>query len=189
LEGYHRDRRFARIAEAGLGAQAKQETAGKQTAIEGELMTNGKAKDARPGDAPGSNAGMENRAPTLRYWHIYSDSEGVSHFREIDLPFKARSVPGMDDPPAVLPLDSQPGVAFVRLAPGQVEDWHPAPRSVFLIAIQGGSRVTVGDGTVKEFGPGDVVFMDDTTGRGHLTEPIGNVAHVALIVPVESVKK
>jgi mannose-6-phosphate isomerase-like protein (cupin superfamily) len=125
----------------------------------------------------------------LVYTHIYSDSDGVSHFREAEMSFRALEFSGMDDPPTACPLDSQPGAAFLRLAPGQVEDWHPAPRSVFLIAIEGRSRVTVGDGAVKEFRPGDVIFMDDTTGKGHITEPVGDVAHIALIVPVDAVKQ
>jgi len=123
-------------------------------------------------------------APTLTVWHLYADDAGVSHFREVRLPFRPAPVPGMDDPPLALSLDSAPGAAFLRLAPRQVEDWHPAPRRVLLIPIQGASRVTTGDGVVKEFRPGDVVLLDDTTGRGHITEPVGDVDHVALIVPV-----
>ncbi len=124
---------------------------------------------------------------TLTVWHLYADDAGVSRFREISLPFKSVPVPGMDDPPLALGLDSLPGAAFLRLAPRQVEDWHPAPRRVFLVPIQGASRVTAGDGTIKEFRPGDVVLMDDTTGKGHITEPIGDVDHIALIVPVGAV--
>lgn len=124
---------------------------------------------------------------TLKVWHLYADDAGVSRFREISLPFKAIPVPGMDDPPLALGLDSLSGAAFLRLAPRQVEDWHPAPRRVFLVPIQGASRVTAGDGTIKEFRPGDVVLMDDTTGKGHITEPIGDVDHIALIVPVGAI--
>ena len=152
-------------------------------------MSDGKSKDRESEASPKSGAAAARAPATLAYTHIFADKDGISHFREAEMSFKALAVSGMDDPPAALPLDSQPGVAFLRLAPGQVEDWHPAPRSVFLIAIEGGSRVTVGDGAVKEFRPGDVVFMDDTTGKGHITEPLGDVAHVALIVPIGAVKK
>lgn len=124
---------------------------------------------------------------TLKVWRLYADEDGVSHFRETLLPFKVAPVPGMDDPPLALALDSLPGAAFLRLAPRQVEDWHPAPRRVLLVPIQGASRVTAGDGTVKEFRPGDVVLMEDTSGQGHITEPIGDVDHIALIVPIGAV--
>lgn len=125
--------------------------------------------------------------PTLKVWRLYADDDGVSHFREALLPFKVVPAPGLDDPPLALGLDSLPGAAFLRLAPRQVEDWHPVPRRVLLVPIQGASRVTAGDGTVKEFRPGDVVLMEDTTGKGHITEPIGDVDHIALIVPVGAI--
>jgi hypothetical protein len=125
--------------------------------------------------------------PVLRVCHIYSDDDGVSHFRETALPFRPAPIAGLEDPPLALGIDSGPGAAFLRLAPRQMEEWHPAPRRVFLIPIQGASRVTVGDGMVKEFRPGDVVLMDDTTGQGHITEAIGDIEHIALIVPVGTV--
>lgn len=135
----------------------------------------------------GERAVSSERASALKVVHLCTDENGVSRFREILLPFRPAPVPGMDDPPLALGLDSLPGAAFLRLAPRQVEDWHPAPRRVFLIPIQGASRVTCGDGTVREFRPGDVVLMDDTAGKGHVTEPIGDVDHIALVVPVGAV--
>ena len=144
-------------------------------------MSNDKSTNV---ESPNTRASATRGPATLEYTHIYADKDGISHFRQAEMPFKPVPVPGMDDPPGAARIDSLPGAAFLRLAPGQVEDWHPAPRSVFLIAIQGRSRVTVGDGAVKEFGPGEMVLMDDTIGKGHLTEPVGDVAHVALIVPV-----
>jgi len=32
--------------------------------------------------------------------------------------------------------------------------------------------------------PGDVVLMDDPTGKGHRTAAVGAVDHIALLVPV-----
>ncbi len=148
-------------------------------------MSSDKSSTGERSDAARASGGKSD--PALRVWHLYSDDAGVSHFRELFLPFKPAPVPGMEDPPLALGLDSLPGAAFLRLAPRQVEDWHPAPRRVLLVPIQGASRVTAGDGTIKEFRPGDVVLMDDTTGKGHITEPIGDIEHIALIVPVGAV--
>jgi hypothetical protein len=122
----------------------------------------------------------------LRFWRLYEDDAGVSHFKEGAAPFAPIAIPGLDDPPLALTFAGGSGTAFLRLAPRQVEDWHPSPRKTLLVVIKGASRVTAGDGTVKEFHPGDVVLMEDMMGKGHITEPAGDGEHIALIIPIES---
>lgn len=124
----------------------------------------------------------DQQTARLTYWHIYADDEGISHFRQSALSFNPAPVPGLDDPPLAATLSEVSGATFLRLAPSQVEDWHPAPRRVFLVVISGISEVTVGDGTVKRFGPGDVVLMDDTSGAGHVTRSVGEDEHIALVI-------
>jgi hypothetical protein len=121
-------------------------------------------------------------AAELRYWHLYADGQGISRFKPASLQFGHLPVKGLDDPPLAVGLTDVTGATFLRLAPRQVEDWHPAPRRMFLLVIQGESEVTAGDGTVRRFAPGDLVLMDDTTGKGHITKAIGELDHVALVV-------
>jgi quercetin dioxygenase-like cupin family protein len=46
-------------------------------------------------------------------------------------------------------------------------DWHPTPRRQFFAVLRGGMEFEVSDGEVRRVGPGDVVLLEDTTGRGH----------------------
>ena len=124
-------------------------------------------------------------APTIAYLHLYSDSEGVSHFKDGKMAFS----PLRAGAPMALELANKEGATFLRLESGAVEDWHKAPRRWFLIAVQGISEVTASDGQVRRLMPGNIMLMDDTTGKGHQTRSIGPEAHVALVVPVEQVPK
>jgi hypothetical protein len=126
----------------------------------------------------------EAQPAKLHYWHLYSDAKGVSHFKQEALPFEAVPVPGLAKPPMAASLAGAKGATFLLLHPSQVEDWHRAPATQFLIVVQGASEVTAGDGTIKDFHVGDVVLMDDTTGKGHITKGLGTVDHIALVIPV-----
>jgi hypothetical protein len=63
---------------------------------------------------------------------------------------------------------------FSRVAAGYDNDWHPAPRRQFVLILSGAMELTVGDGETRRFGPGNVVFVEDTTGQGHQTRALGN---------------
>lgn len=119
-------------------------------------------------------------APTLTYTHLYTDSNGVTHFKEGKLGFEA-SRPGG---PLRHALMDKTGAAFLWLKAGQKEDWHVAPQRWLLVSVQGTSEVTASDGQVRRFPPGSIVLMDDTTGKGHITHAVGRTDHIALVVPV-----
>jgi quercetin dioxygenase-like cupin family protein len=128
---------------------------------------------ARAADAP-------DAVPPLAYTHVYADSAGISHFRDESFDFRS-SRPGG---PVSHALGTGPGAMLLRLKPGAVEDWHNAPRAWYLIVVQGMSEVTASDGEKRRFGPGSIVLLDDTTGRGHQTRTVGTIDHVAAVVPI-----
>jgi hypothetical protein len=131
--------------------------------------------------------------------HLWADANGVSHFRDEKLSFEAATpenptastaARANPDPEALvaLPLRGAAGATFLYLKRAAVEDWHRAPRRMYLIAVQGMSEVTAGDGEVRRFGLGSIVLMDDLTGKGHITRAVGDVDHIALTIPVPTTK-
>jgi quercetin dioxygenase-like cupin family protein len=127
--------------------------------------------------------GAEERK-MLTYTHLYSDANGVSHFKREQLEFKPLPGPNASQSLSVYVLAGAQGATLLRLRKGAVEDWHIAPRTQFLIGVQGESEVTTSDGKTLRVKPGDVVLMDDTTGKGHKTAAMGSQDHVAIVVPV-----
>jgi hypothetical protein len=123
--------------------------------------------------------------PPLTYVHVYADSAGASHFREEHFEFTpGRDRPGRDANSAIHVLDAKGGATLLRLKVGAVEDWHNAPQAWFLIVLQGKSSVTTSDGQVRQFGPGSMVLLDDTTGKGHQTRVVGKIDHIAAVIPI-----
>jgi hypothetical protein len=116
----------------------------------------------------------------LTYVHVYADAAGASHFREEHFEFTR----GRDDKSSTHALQAKGGATLLRLKAGAFEDWHNAPQAWFLIVLQGESQVTTSDGKVRHFGPGAVVLLDDTTGKGHQTRAVGKIDHIAAVIPI-----
>ena len=115
----------------------------------------------------------------LTYTHLYADSAGASHFRDEQFEFRGERAGA----PTMHALNAAAGGMLAQLKLGAFEDWHTAPQRWYLIVIQGISEVTTSDGEVRRFGPGAMLLMDDTTGKGHQTRAVGTVDHVALVIP------
>ena len=66
-------------------------------------------------------------------------------------------------------------------------DWATA-NAVVAASLAGyapAATVETGDGTVRRFGPGDVMLAEDTTGRGHITRVVGNQPRHYVFIPLK----
>ena len=82
------------------------------------------------------------------------------------------------------PMQSASGITFRRSEPGEFIDWHPAPRRQYVITLAGQVEIGIGDGTVRLFGPGDVLLAEDLTGRGHTTRAVGTESRISAAIPL-----
>jgi hypothetical protein len=94
--------------------------------------------------------------------HIYTGEDGQSHFEDMPLP-SALDERGR----ARLPLQSATSIEFIQFPGDFFSDWHPASCRMYAIILSGKVECKIGDGTVRRFGPGDVMFEEDVTGQGH----------------------
>jgi hypothetical protein len=106
---------------------------------------------------------------------IFTGPDGQSHFEDMDYPNADASVP---------PIQSGEGVAFRRFPPGHLIDWHVAPRRQYVITLEGAVEIEIGDGTVRRFGPGDILLAEDVTGQGHISRVVGSTPRVTATVPL-----
>jgi hypothetical protein len=123
-------------------------------------------------------------AKSLKYTSIYTDSSGISHFREAEIEMTA-TVIGPRIPPlgASVPFPAR-SCYFLTFPPGIRMDWHPAPGRLFHFFLAGGCEVTVSDGETRTFSQGDVVLAEDTTGKGHQTSNLGAVETLMAVVAI-----
>ena len=101
----------------------------------------------------------------IEYLRIYSDSDGCSHYE-----FKNIGLESHDYAPPAPPLntsvaESADRSVFLELPVGWYGDWHPTPVRQWLIVLSGECEFEVGDGGKLTRKAGDVLLLDDTSGK------------------------
>lgn len=118
------------------------------------------------------------------YYRIYADAQGDSHFDTVTVEQSLAT----GAPPAAPFYVSEDGPAskyrFYTFQPGWIGDWHPCPTRQFLVLMSGVVEMETTDGTVRKLGPGDLVLLEDTTGKGHVTRNLYNNYSSFFVVPV-----
>ena len=107
----------------------------------------------------------------MKITRLYTGKDGESHFEEIEVPVEK--------------LQAAEGILLREAPPGNIQDWHPAPRRQYVITLSGQGEIEIGDGTKKRFGPGDIMLADDLTGRGHITRVVGNTPRLYAQIPLK----
>lgn len=118
----------------------------------------------------------------MKYAVLYSDAEGNSHFRDVEVGFK--SVNFAPPAPPVGLSDYMPAsqMVFFHIPSGWFGDWHPAPKRQFFCCLTGEAELTTTDGEKRIFRSGDVFLLEDISGKGHQTKVVGKIDFVAAIV-------
>src|SRR5690606_9297543 len=103
----------------------------------------------------------------MKVTRVYADKDGDSHFAEFAVGLaEAGEIGRLSDP---IPAES---VIFRTNEPGYDYDWHTAPQRQFIILLDGAIEIETSDGERRAFRGGDVLLMEDTSGRGHRTRNI-----------------
>ena len=106
------------------------------------------------------------------YVRVYADAAGESHFEDVHPPRERRESPTgtVDAVTAPIPVE---GLVF-RLVISEAPDTEPhnAPRRLLIVQIDGTVELEVSDGEKRVFGPGSVLLLEDTTGKGHVTRSL-----------------
>ena len=115
----------------------------------------------------------------MRIHNLYTDANGQSHFRDIEIEWaeEGRGSKLSKRLPAT-------GIIFRETGAEYDLDWHPAPRRQYIVNLDAGVRLTASDGESRVIGAGEVILIEDTTGKGHLSQGLGKVWH-SLFIPVE----
>jgi len=115
----------------------------------------------------------------MRVLRLYTGKDNESHFEEVDLPSEMKGKVEASS------IETATGIYFRLAPPGHVQDWHPAPRRQYIVTLSGEAEIEIGDGTVRRFGPGDIILADDTTGQGHITRVVGTEPRFYATVPLK----
>jgi hypothetical protein len=106
-------------------------------------------------------------ARSMRYVRLYAGPDGESHFEDVEVPLDAVNFAPPAPPLHVSDFVPATRVGFLAAPSGWQGDWHPTPRRQFFVYLGGGAGVQANDGEVRHFRAGGVLFVEDTTGKGH----------------------
>ena len=109
---------------------------------------------------------------------VYTGEDGESHLEELELPYEKIANAERTA------MEGASGIQFRRVASGDFQDFHVAPRRQYVITLQGQAEIGLGYGTVDIFNAGDVLLADDLTGRGHTTKAVGPIERVSIAIPL-----
>ena len=120
----------------------------------------------------------------MPYAVIYSDRDGLTHFRDEFFPWQKTQSSDPKTPVMQTPFVDAQKLGFLTVPAGISPDWHPAPGKRFVVILSGLAEIEVGSGERRKFGPGDVVLVSDVQGRGHIVRVLSKEDVVAAWVPV-----
>jgi predicted ester cyclase/quercetin dioxygenase-like cupin family protein len=114
---------------------------------------------------------------------VYSDSAGLSHFADRQIDFSLIDYAPPAPPVSVSQATPAENIVYLSSPAGWTGDWHTAPRRQVIFCLAGRMEVEVSDGEVRTFGPGAVLLVEDTSGRGHITRVVGRDRAYLAAVP------
>jgi hypothetical protein len=118
----------------------------------------------------------------MMYTRLYADETGESHYEDIEAKLTSRDFAPPAPPLHLSPVMPATGVAFVRFQAGWDGDWHPTPRRQYFFFLVGVVESETSDGDRRSHGPGSVVLLEDTAGKGHRARVVGNGDVLAAVV-------
>jgi hypothetical protein len=130
---------------------------------------------------------VEKTAELLSYARIYTGADNQTHFEDVSVTF------GYQDYGAKIPtvwlsqggLTKVEGLHFVSMPAGwDGGEWHPAPARQFIIPLSGEMEFQTSDGEKRTIGPGDILLVEDTTGKGHISRMVSSSLGVFAVVPL-----
>jgi hypothetical protein len=116
----------------------------------------------------------------MQIHRLYTDEKGESHFTTEEVEYVETTPSGRLS--KRLPAT---GIIFREVPPTYDLDWHPAPRRQYIINLDNGVQITASDGESRVIGAGEVLLVEDTTGKGHLSKAINERLRNCIFVVLE----
>jgi hypothetical protein len=116
----------------------------------------------------------------MRIHNLYADAKGETHFRDIELDWAENTPGGL-----MTKRLTATGIIFRQTPPAYDLDWHPAPRRQYIINLDAGVEITASDGESRIIGAGEVILVEDTTGKGHLSKAVGGKLRHSIFVTTD----
>lgn len=116
----------------------------------------------------------------MKITRVYADEQGETHFDDVDLP--------LQDAGEIGHLSERVPARAIRFRvndPDYDYDWHLAPARQYVVLLDGAIELEVSDGEKRVFSGGDILLVEDVTGKGHRTRHIEPKTRRSLFIELE----
>jgi hypothetical protein len=108
---------------------------------------------------------------------IYSDKNGDSHFEVTLIPLEEAGTIGRLS--ERLPAN---GVIFREVELSYDYDFHTAPQRQYIVLLDGEIEIETSLGDKRVFKAGEVLLLEDTSGKGHRTRNLQKVKRKSIFI-------
>ncbi len=139
----------------------------------------------------------KNQSPKMTYWHVYTNDDGISRQKQVELKnFQKESMGGDAAEQWNMHLmDSAAHIMFSEMPVDWVGEWHENPKPQWIIPLSGSWFVETMDGNRVEMGVGELSFggdqntkPDENGNKGHKSGTVGNQPVKLMIIQLKDEK-
>jgi hypothetical protein len=116
---------------------------------------------------------------TFQLTRIYSDDAGDSHFEDVNIDLIDRGKIGF-----LSETQLANGIIFREVIESYDYDFHTAPQKQYLIMLDGEIEIETSSGEVRRFQGGNILLLEDISGKGHRTRNITQVKRRSVFIPI-----
>lgn len=111
---------------------------------------------------------------------IYADATGESHFEDVRIPLRDAGDIGF------LSEAQQAGKVIFRKVAGSYDyDFHCAPARQYIALLDGELEIETSLGDKRTFRPGEVLLVEDTTGKGHRSRNLREEVRTSIFITLD----
>lgn len=108
---------------------------------------------------------------------VYADANGDSHFEDISIPLNDSGKIGF------LSDAQKAGTVIFRKVTEQYDyDFHNAPARQYILLMDGVIEIETSLGDKRTFSAGEVLLVEDTTGKGHKTKNVTDAIRSSVFI-------
>lgn len=113
----------------------------------------------------------------MKITRIFSDEKGESHFEDLEIPLMNQDEIGfLSENVEVKKLQ------FRKVSADYDYDFHHAPQRQYIVLLDGGVEIETSLGEIRQFQTGEILLVEDTTGKGHKTKNLEKRERTSLFI-------
>jgi len=111
---------------------------------------------------------------------LYADENGDSQFEDIVRQLNPEGEIGF-----LSEAESADSIIFRKVIPTYDYDFHTAPARQYIFLLDGGIEIETSLGEKRHFESGQVLLLEDTTGKGHKTRNLKPATRSSVFVTLK----